>query len=126
MTTLQNIYQHTDLSNEDLKTIFDSHKRIEFKKGDFLLLEGQIANEYYCLESGLIRSFVYDYNGNDITTEFFVSDEIVIEVVSLFQRVPSKGNILTITDCVCWKIDFDVFQNLFKSIKGLSEGAEAG
>lgn len=121
MITLQNIYQHTDLSKEDLKAIFDSHKIIEFKKGDYLLHEGQIANEYYCLESGLIRSFVYDYNGNDITTDFFVNDEIVIEVVSLFQRVPSKENIQTVTDCVCWKIDFDAFQNLFKSIKGLSE-----
>jgi len=25
------------------------------------------------------------------------------------------------TDCVCWKIDFEAFQNLFKKIKGLSE-----
>lgn len=121
MTTLQNIYQHPDLSNKDLKTILNSHKRIEIKKGDFLLMEGQIANEYFCLESGLIRSFLYDYNGNDITTDFFVNEGIVIEVVSLFQRVPSRENIQTITDCVCWKIDFDVFQNLFKSIKGFSE-----
>ena len=82
-------------------TVINSFERVVFSKGDFLIKEGQTANEYFCLESGLIRAFVYDYNGNDITTNFFTANDIVVEPSSLFQRIPTKENMQTLTDCVC-------------------------
>ncbi len=94
-------------------------------KGDFLLREGHIANEYFILEQGLIRAFVHNFDGKDITTSFFVKDEIVIDVSSLFQRIPSNENIQALTDCVCWKIEFQVFQELFHSIEGFREWGRA-
>src|SRR5690606_24690958 len=45
----------------------------------------------------------------------------VIEVLSLFQRIPTTENIQALTDCDCWKLDFDVFQELYHSIPGFSE-----
>ncbi len=101
--------------------ICGAHQKASFKKGDYLLKEGQISNEYYCLENGLVRSFVINLNGIEITTSFFGKNEIVIDVVSLFQRVPSRENLQALTDCVCWKIDFDRFQSLYHSINGFSE-----
>jgi CRP-like cAMP-binding protein len=68
-----------------------------------------------------MHSFAYDYNGNDITTDFFCNYDIVIEVLSLFQRIPTTENIQALTDCDCWKLDFDVFQELYHSIPGFSE-----
>ncbi len=118
---LHQIYQHPLISPDERSRIIDSHQKITFKKGDFLLQKEQTANEYYILESGLIRSFTYDYKGNDITTDFFCENELVIEVLSLFQRIPSQENIQSLTDCVCWKIDLDVFQELFQSIGGFPE-----
>lgn len=125
MNTLQKIYTHPLLSPEDVNVIAGAHKKINIPKDTFLLKEGQTANEYYCLESGLTRSFVIDFNGNDITTNFFGNNEVVIEVNSLFQRIPSKENIQAVTDCVCWKIVFDDFQQLFHSIVGLTEWGRA-
>ena len=119
------VYHHPLLTKEDLKTIRVAHTKVSFKKGAFLLREGQITNEYLIVESGLIRSFVRDYNGNDITTNFFSTNEIVIEVSSLFQRIPTHENIQALADCVCWKINFDDFQNLFHSIEGFSEWGRA-
>ncbi len=118
---LSQVYEHPLISSDELQKIIDSHQKITLKKGDFVLKEREIANSYLILESGLIRSFAFDYNGNDITTDFFGNYDIVIEVLSLFQRTPSKENIQAVTDCVCWKIDFDVFQELFHSIGGFPE-----
>lgn len=118
---LHQTYQHPLLNAAELSVIVDAHQKITFKKGDFLLQKGKTANEYYILESGLIRSFAYDYNGNDITTEFFSDHELVIEMLSLFQRIPTQENHQALTDCVCWKIDFEVFQELFHSINGFPE-----
>lgn len=118
---LKKIYHHPDLIEEELVQIFEAHQKTEIKKGAYFLKKGQIANEYYCIEKGLARAYVMDFNGNDITTSFFSENEIVIDVVSLFQRIRSKENIQALTDCVCWKIDYDPFQSLFHTIDAFSE-----
>lgn len=110
---LSQVYQHPLISSDELQKIIDSHQKITFKKGEFILKEGEFANSYLILENGLIRSFAYDYNGNDITTDFFCNYELVIEVLSLFQRIPAKENIQALSDCICWKIDLDFFRNCF-------------
>src|SRR5690606_33351638 len=97
---LSQVYQHPLISSDELWKIIDSHQKITLKKGDFILKEGEIANSYLILENGLIRSFAYDYNGNDITVDFFCESELVIEVLSLFQRIPTQENIQALTDCV--------------------------
>src|SRR5690554_1825665 len=118
---LSQVYQHPLINNDELNRIINAHQKIHFQKGDFILKEGEISNSYMVLQSGLIRSFAYDYNGNDITTDFFCNYEVVIEVLSLFQRTPAQENIQALTDCICWKIDFDIFQELFHSIGGFPE-----
>jgi CRP-like cAMP-binding protein len=122
MTTL---YQHPLLSSRDLQLIFDAHKRKMFRKGEFLLEKSHISNAYFCVEQGLIRSYVYDYNGNDITTGFMGKNEIAIDVVSLFTRVPSEEYFQALTDCECYMIDLETFQGLYHSIKGLNEWGRA-
>lgn len=106
---------------EELDEIFKAHEKVQFQKGDFILAEGKTANEYYIIERGLARSFVNDFNGNEVTTHFFIDNEVVIEVSSLFQRIPTQENIVCITDCECWKLDFEVFQDLFHKIPNLRE-----
>lgn len=118
---LSQVYNHPLINTHELHSLINAHKRATFKKGDFILKQGEVADGYMILESGLMRSFAYDYNGNDITTNFFSNQEIVIEVLSLFQRIPTTENIQTLTDCACWKLDIDIFQELYHSIPGFSE-----
>lgn len=118
---LQKIYSNSGITADDQIRILNSHEKVFFKKGEFLLKEGQIANEYYCLEIGLIRSFAISSEGKEVTTGFFSQDEIVIEVASMFLQTPTSENIHALTDCVCWKIKLAIFQQLFQSIPGFSE-----
>ncbi len=120
-SALQYIYQHPLFSEEDLQKISDAHEPVEFKKNAFLLKEGEIAHEYYILEKGLVRAFVHDSDNNDITTEFFCENEIVIIPSSLFQRIPSRENLQAITDCVLWKMEYEKFQEFFHQLEGLRE-----
>lgn len=121
MQALKTIYQHPLLTTKELQTIFEAHKKYTFNKGDFLLKSGQVANAYFCVESGLIRSYVYDYSGNDITTGFIGKNDVAIDMVSLFQRVPTVEYFQALTDCECYAIDLETFQILYHSIKGLNE-----
>ncbi|MBW8361265.1 MAG: Crp/Fnr family transcriptional regulator [Kaistella sp.] len=119
--SLKHIYAHFLLTEEHVSEIMAAHERIEVCKGHFLLEEGKTANEYFVLESGLVRAFVNDYNGNEITTEFFTVNDIVIQPASLFQRTASQENIQSVNDAVLWKIDFDIFQELFYKFEGFPE-----
>lgn len=120
-SSITEIYAHPELSGADLERIFRAHEKVFFKKGDLILVEGQRSNAYYCLERGLVRAFATNVDGKDITTSFFSKNEIVIEVASLFLRQPTRENIQALSDCECWMINYEAFQELFKNIKGFTE-----
>ena len=120
-STLESVYTHSSLKSEELKLIIQAHSKVTFKKGEFILNRNETANAYYCLESGLVRSFTFNSQGDEITTEFFGRNEIIIEVASLFLRIPTKENIQALSDCECWKLDFNTFQNLYQSLPGYTE-----
>jgi len=123
--TLKFVYQHPLFTQEEIERVCAAHRYVQLEKGDFLLKEGNTANEYYIIQSGLVRSYVYDYDGNDITTSFIGNKEVAIEVASIFHRIPTKENLQCLTDCEAWIINFDDFQNLYHSIPALSEWGRA-
>ena len=119
------VYNHPLIQSNDLKEIMDNHQKINFSKGTLFLEKGQIANEYYLIESGLLRAYVHDFEGNEITTDFYGENEISIEVSSLFQRIPTKENIIALTNGVAWKIEFETFQVLYHKIESFNEWGRA-
>lgn len=125
MNIFYKLYQHPLLHSEEVKRIAAVHTRVSFVKGEEILNAGQRSNAYYLIEEGFFRSFVQDYEGKEITTAFCGPQEILIEVSSLFQRIPSNENIVAITDGKGYKIDFDDFQKLFHEIEGFREWGRA-
>lgn len=105
----------------DYELISQAHTRVDFQQGTVVLEIGKTAHEFYIIENGLFRSFLYDYNGNETTTGFYCSKEILIESFSLFQRIPSKENFQALTDAVVWKIEYKNFQELLARVNGLRE-----
>lgn len=125
MEVLRYAYQHPQLKSSDLELIFEAHDQVHLSKGDFILEKGHIANEYYIVEEGLVRTYLYDYEGNEISTGFSGKNEVVIEVASIFQRIPTQEYIHCLTDCILWKIDYEKFQDLFHKIPAFREWGRA-
>lgn len=122
---LSQIYQHPQMKHEDLLLICAAHQRLEFQKGDYFLEKGKMSNEYFIIESGLVRAFTHNYKGEEITTDFIGANEIVIEVSSLFTRIPAQESLQALTNGVAWKIDFNIFQELYHKSAGFSEWGRA-
>lgn len=118
---LKNVFHDKKFSKEEQEIIIPKFKRIEFSRNEFLLEEGKIANRYFFIESGFVRSYATDIEGNDISTNFYSVGDIVIDWPSFFLRTPTKENIQALTDCVCWQLDFETFQQLFHSIEAFRE-----
>lgn len=87
---LKEVFKNSGLSENDMETVIQSFQKVEFKKGDYVLKEGQVANEYFFIESGFMRSFAIDPAGNEITTGFYSKMKLVLEVTSFFLRIPTK------------------------------------
>ncbi len=118
---LKNLFTSKDFKENELEQIIPKFKQVSFSKNEYLLREGKTENQYWFLESGFARSYVNDVNGNDITTNFYSSGDIVIDWSSFFLRNPTRENIQALTDCKCWQLDFETFQQLFHSIEAFRE-----
>ncbi|MDX2171820.1 MAG: Crp/Fnr family transcriptional regulator [Bacteroidota bacterium] len=92
-----------------------------YQKNDYLLAEGQIETKYWFVESGFIRSYVMDTEGNEITVNLYASGDVVIDYSSMFFFLPTRENIQVLTDCVCWEIAFEDFHEMFHSIPNYRE-----
>lgn len=118
---LNNVFGKTDMTKEEKEIAISKFKQVTFEKNSFLLEEGKTANHYWFIQSGFIRSYVIDTEGNDITTNFFSVGDIVIDWPSFFLRNPTRENIQALSDCVCWQLVFETFQELFHSIRNFRE-----
>jgi CRP-like cAMP-binding protein len=91
------------------------------KKGDHLLREGMIANEYLLLSNGWIRHYVNDTEGNEITLNFYTENQLVFEVASFFRRVPTEENFEALSDCEGWVLTYEKLNHLFHTIPEFRE-----
>jgi len=121
MDLIRTFYSELALTPQELTAITEKHEAITVKKGDFILTKGQVSNAYYLIEYGLTRSFLHDYEGNEVTISFCTDNDVVIEVASFFQRHPTVENIQALMETRLWKIKFEDFQELFHQIPEFRE-----
>ena len=106
---------------EALEQMVENFEEISFVKGDYFLKEGTVNNCYMFLEDGFMRAFTFDLDGNDVTTNFYKSGQVVFEVASFFKRERSRENIQALTDCSGYAIDFNELNRLFHAIQHFRE-----
>ena len=103
------------------KEIADRFEHKIIAKNHFLLTEDTISDEYLFLEKGYMRAFVFDVEGNEITTNFCAPGQVVFEIASFFNRTRSKENIQALTDCEGWFITYKQLNDLFHSLPEFRE-----
>jgi len=118
---LNNVFGKTDMSTEEIETTIARFKQVSFEKNEFLLEEGKTAHYYWFIQSGLVRYYAVDTEGNDITTNFYAVGDIVIDWPSFFLRNQTRENFQALSTCICWQLDFDTFPELFHSIGSFRE-----
>ncbi len=118
---LNKVFASSGITQDELRVIIPKYKEVTFSKNHYLLKEGQVEKKYWFLESGFIRSYVIDTEGNDITFNLYASGDVVIDYPSIFFFAPTRENIQALTDCVCWEITFEDFQEMFHTILNFRE-----
>ena len=88
---------------------------VALPKGKMVLKENKISKDTYFLENGFIRSFTFDNDGEEVTTNIFSAPCFVNDFLSFFKQQPAKENFQTLTDCTLWKMNYATVQTNFHS-----------
>ena len=90
-------------------------------RNEYLLREGAVCKESHIITEGIVRSYIFDLEGNDVTTAFYSNNMHASDLLSFFKRTPSKENIQALTDCETWYITYDDMQQSFHDIPEFRE-----
>lgn len=83
-----------------------------FKKGEYLLLAGEISDSLFYIETGYCRAY-YDYSGKTINTNFYFESEFATNIRSMKLGIGSEYSIQAEEDMNVIVFDKDKLYELF-------------
>lgn len=101
------------LSKEESDAIAQSMQTKSFKKGDYLIREGQISTKTYFILEGCVREFILT-DGEEKTTNFFTEEHWAISLNTFTPQNPAKHNWVCMEDTTVVEGDEEQGQALFK------------
>lgn len=121
LALIQFIQQRSKASHQEIVEMAELFEEKTIAKGQFFLQAGTVSDEYFFMETGFMRAFTFDYDGNEVTTNFFRANGLVFEPASFFTRTPSKENIQALTPCSGYFIGFEQLNQLFHAMPAFRE-----
>ena len=102
-----------NIEDADLESILFSFKELKIQKGNFVLKQGQIATNYFFVQSGGLRIY-FDDGEKQITLWIALENEFFTDLSSLKNKVPSRFHIQAIEDTVLFTINSYTMEQLYK------------
>ncbi|MDR3142880.1 MAG: Crp/Fnr family transcriptional regulator [Tannerellaceae bacterium] len=107
------------LSNNDVEKLASILIRTELKKNEIFLREGEISNQMYFVQSGLIRQYYYK-NGRDLTEHFACENNIFINIESYLLQEPTHLIIEALEPTVLYGIPYRQLSVLMAEYRDIS------
>lgn len=109
MTTLMAILNSTRLLSSALSQEINRFARcLSVRSKDKLLLAGQICNNIYFVESGILRVYYSNYN-KEITSSFSMAGQVCVSAESFFKQHNGIETIQAIRKSKVWFIDHEQY-----------------
>lgn len=105
-----NIIPH--LSNEEWQAIEKLIVVKEFKKGDYIVTQGEVCNYVYFINKGFNR-FYKVIDGKEISTGFIGANEYVSSYDSFLTRQPAFENLDVLEDTELMALSYNDMQTLY-------------
>lgn len=86
---LQNIARHINLTPEEQNHFIALLKPEEIKKKTLILREGQLCNNIYYVNSGILRAYHLDKDGKEATIMFALSDWWITDIYCFINQQPA-------------------------------------
>lgn len=109
---LEKIYLFKDLSRHQLDMLAKISRPKEFKKGNFLFLEGESPDRLNILVKGVLKVYKSDKAGNEIVLNLFYPSTLIAEIACL-EHMAYPATAVFETDGMVISIDYKAFESDF-------------
>jgi len=87
------------LTKDELQLIVDNSTIQLFKKGTYLLKEGEVAKHCYLVLNGCVREYLVK-NGEEKSTAFYTEGQPVNSFTSATNKTKANHNLICVEDCI--------------------------
>ncbi|RAK06469.1 CRP/FNR family transcriptional regulator [Halanaerobium saccharolyticum] len=109
----------SDLDNEKINKLNSLVKQREFKNGELIYLEGEIGKNIYIIESGLVKLYRSNEEGNQYILRLLKEGNFFGELV-LFKEEQLNSSAEAVGDCSICLLPKNALEKLIKSSSELS------
>jgi CRP/FNR family transcriptional regulator, anaerobic regulatory protein len=96
-------------------------RKEHFPKHYLLSKAGEVCENIYFIENGLVRWFYYNEEGKDITDSFGGENSFITAFDSFFQRKPSRYCIELLEDSTIYSMTYDDLEDSFDKFRELEK-----
>jgi CRP/FNR family transcriptional regulator, anaerobic regulatory protein len=118
---LQTISQKVSFSPEDIVLCEKYFEPISYSKNQIIEEQDKLGEHLYFINSGFMRLFYYDENGDENTTFFTNYGGFIASFLSFVQGVNAKENVECITDCDLLRIKKTDLRTLIDSSENFKQ-----
>jgi len=95
------------------------HTIEHLSSGDFFLKSGKLCSKIGKINKGALRGFVYDCDGNEITTHFYLENDMIVG--SYIPNVPISMSIQALDDCEISVADYSEIMSQVNNDREITE-----
>lgn len=112
---MKSVFQSINvLPQNELDQVDDLISFRKLKKGEILLKENQVCNEIYFIKKGILRSYFFNHQGDEITNCFAFESEFMASFSSFITQKPAEENIQALVDTELQIISRENLEKLYK------------
>lgn len=115
-TVLTEVFNEISFSQQELQTIGTVLQKVNLKKGEQLLSEGNPVYYTHFVYSGCLRTYFIDNAGKEHTLQFAIKDWWISDYTAFFTGDQALLNIECIQDAIIYKLSRKDMQQLYVDI----------
>lgn len=101
-----------ELSFKDIQVFVNATKQEKFEPTEFLIKEGSLKSNVYFLQSGLVRSFIIDDKGDEITMSLMREHQIVVSLDNILHNQASRYFFQALEPTVVLTINYELMEKI--------------
>ncbi|MBK9290847.1 MAG: Crp/Fnr family transcriptional regulator [Bacteroidetes bacterium] len=110
------LQEYYKLTNQDWEISIKYFKTEIYNANTFFLKQDTISDKLGFVKSGLLYSFVYNENLDEVTSHFFQAGDVVISIESFNNQTPTTENIFVFDNAELLTITYSDIKELYKII----------
>ena len=116
MSFKEQLINHYNFSQKDWEITIEYYKPMKLAAKKYFVEKGKVAKNLAVVLKGLLRTFDFDDNGDEVTKNFHEPGTVVLSSESFNLQKPAQENIIAIDDCELLAISYEDAQKLYERI----------